>query len=195
MSAGAQATPVTRAERERLMGHHALCVWLTGLSGAGKTTLAHATERLLHAAGMRTARVDGDELRTSLCRDLGFSAADRAENVRRAAAVARALFESGAVVFVALISPFAVARAEARRMFPDGAFMEVHVSCPLDVCQLRDPKGLYAKAARGEILDMTGVGSPYEAPTLPELVIDTSGVPIDASTAALERAIRARIIG
>jgi len=190
MDEGGTDRPVGRPERERLAGHPALCVWLTGLSGAGKTTIARATERRLHAAGLRTARVDGDELRQSLCADLGFSVADRAENVRRAAVVARALFEAGSIVLVALISPIGAARDAARATFPPGRFLEVHVDCPLPECQRRDPKGLYARAARGEIADLTGVGSPYEAPRSPDLLIDTGVMDLASSVGALEAAIR-----
>lgn len=184
---------VTRTDRERLAGHPALCVWLTGLSGAGKTTLARAAELALHRRGVRTYLVDGDELRRHLSPDLGFSAADRAENVRRAAVVAMTHVEAGAVAIVALISPFVADRAKARALFPDGRFVEVHVACPLAVCQERDPKGLYAKAARGEIRDMTGIGSPYEPPPTPELVIDTARRSVAEATEDLVTAIARRL--
>ncbi|MFO0746316.1 MAG: adenylyl-sulfate kinase [Myxococcota bacterium] len=184
---------VTRDDRERLAGHRALCVWLTGLSGAGKTTLARAAELELHARRIRTYLVDGDELRRLLSPELGFSAADRAENVRRAAVVARTHVDAGAVAIAALISPFTADRARARARFPEGRFREVPIHCPLAVCQSRDPKGLYGRAARGEISDMTGVGSPYEAPVAPELVIDTSLRSIAEATQDLVAAVLSRL--
>ncbi len=168
------------------------CVWLTGLSGAGKTTLACALTALLEARGEPAVRVDGDDLRKTVSADLGFSPADRAENVRRAAALARAHVAAGATAIVALISPFIADRVKARALFAPGDFLEVYVHAPLAVCRARDPKGLYARAARGEVRELTGVDSPYEAPLAPELVIDTTSSDVTQSLALLEALLRSR---
>ena len=164
---------------DRAVSHHRpAVVWLTGLSGSGKTTLANALEKRLLQRGVRTFRLDGDVLRTGLCADLGFSAEDRGENLRRAAQVAAIAWSQGMVAICSLISPFASDRALARSLIAPGEFLEVHVHCPLEVCRARDPKGLYARAERGEIQDFTGISSPYEVPEAPELLIDTSTEPL-----------------
>lgn len=149
-------------------------VWLTGLSGAGKSTLAQALAASLRDRGEAVAVLDGDALRTGLCRDLGYGEPDRRENIRRAAEVGVLMQDAGLRVIVALISPFEVERAAARARFAPGRFIEVHVHAPLNVVEARDPKGLYAKARRGELPLFTGIDSPYEAPRQPELRIDTS---------------------
>jgi len=148
-------------------------IWLTGRSGAGKTTIAGALELEFGRRGMLVGRLDGDDLRTGLCRDLGFSDWDRSENVRRAAEAAHLMTRSGLTVIVSLISPFRAARAEARALFADGEFFEVHVDTPLEVAERRDPKGLYRRARSGEIMQFTGIDSPYEAPESPELRLET----------------------
>jgi bifunctional enzyme CysN/CysC len=173
---------VGRAEREQLNLHRAACVWLTGLSGSGKSTIADLVERELHARDVRTYLLDGDNLRHGLNRDLGFTEADRVENLRRAGEVARLMVDAGAVVICAFISPFRAERRMIRELFDGDDFIEVFVDAPFDVCAERDPKGLYAKAARGEIRNFTGVDSPYEPPEHADLVIDTSTC--DADTAA-----------
>ena len=150
-------------------------IWLTGLSGAGKSTIAARLERAMRASGVRTVVLDGDDLRRGLSRDLGFSEADRAENVRRAAEVAKLAAEAGLVAIVALISPFRAERRMARALMAPGAFVEVFVDTPLAVCEARDPKGLYRRARAGEIADFTGIGSPYEPPESPEIVLDGAG--------------------
>lgn len=146
-------------------------VWLTGLPGAGKTTLAVALERELGARGQPVCRLDGDELRRGLCADLGFSAADRAENIRRAAEAARRFADAGLTCLVALISPLRVDRARARAIVGPARFIEVHVATPVEICRQRDPKGLYARAERGEIAEFTGVSAPYEEPEAPEVTV------------------------
>jgi bifunctional enzyme CysN/CysC len=176
----------------RLSHHRPAVVWLTGLSGSGKTTLANALEKRLLQRGVRTFRLDGDVLRTGLCADLGFSAEDRGENLRRAAQVAAIAWSQGMVAICSLISPFASDRALARSLITPGEFLEVHVHCPLEVCRARDPKGLYAKAERGEILDFTGISSPYEVPEAPELLIDTSAEPLLDSVDKLARLLERR---
>jgi len=153
-----------------------MVVWLTGLSGAGKTTLALELERELCAAGRQVFRLDGDDLRRGLCSDLGFSAQDRAENIRRAAEVCRLLVDSGAIVLAAFISPFARERASARNIIEAGGrsrFVEVFVDTPLTVAELRDVKGLYRRARAGELKEFTGIDSPYEIPVNPEIVVTT----------------------
>ncbi|GAA5181663.1 adenylyl-sulfate kinase [Niveibacterium umoris] len=154
-------------------------LWFTGLSGAGKSTLARTLERELQAAGHAAYVLDGDELRTGLCRDLGFSPADRAENIRRVAEVARIMNHAGLTVLVALVSPFERDRQNARSIIGEAAFREIHVSTPLGVCEARDPKSLYRKARAGQIPEFTGVSSPYEPPSSPELVLDTTSVSLD----------------
>jgi len=153
-------------------------VWLTGLSGAGKSTLASAVEKVLRASGVRCYVLDGDRLRHGLNRDLGFSDADRAENIRRVGEVAKLMVDAGLVVLVALISPFRADRQKARDLFRAGDFIEVHVSKPLEVCERRDPKGLYRKARAAEMRDFTGISSPYEPPEAPELELDTARLPL-----------------
>lgn len=156
------------------MGHGSALIWLTGLSGAGKSTIANLVEQRLHAQGLHTYLLDGDHVRRGLCSDLGFSSQDRAENVRRLAEVGRLMVDAGLLVLVAAISPFRAERLLARERFAPGCFFEVHVDVPLAVAEARDPKGLYRKARRGELPDFTGIDSPYEAPEQPELRIDSS---------------------
>ena len=165
---------VSRAQREALNAHRPGLIYLTGLSGAGKSTLAMAVEQRLHASGIRTYLLDGDELRTGLCKDLGFSDADRVENMRRATEVARLMVDAGLVVISALIAPFAAERNAARARFADGEFLEVFIDAPLSVCEARDPKGLYKRARAGEIAHFTGVSDPYEPPPNPEVTIKTA---------------------
>lgn len=164
---------VTRAQRERLNGHGGRAVWLTGLSGAGKSTLANAFEARLHAEGRRTYLLDGDHLRQGLNRDLGFSEADRGENIRRVAEVARLFVDAGVIVIAAFISPLRTQRDAARALFAPGDFIEVFVDAPLEVTEARDPKGLYRKARSGELRQFTGIDAPYEPPLAPELVLPT----------------------
>lgn len=164
---------VTRARREQRNAHRSAIVWFTGLSGAGKTTLAHAVEERLHLAGCRTYVLDGDNLRQGLCADLGFSDTERMENIRRAGEAARLFVDAGVVVLAAFISPFRSDRARVRTLVPDGDFIEIYCRCPLAVCERRDVKGLYRLARAGAIARFTGISSPYEAPGDPELVIDT----------------------
>ncbi len=171
-----QELSVRRVDRERMSGHRGACVWLTGLSGAGKSSVADALERRLHARGVRTLVLDGDNLRHGLNRDLGFSPAERAENIRRTAETARLLVESGAVAIVSLISPLRADREAARALFAPDDFVEVFVDASVELCASRDPKGLYAKALRGEIAEFTGVTAPYEPPAAPELTLDAAAL-------------------
>jgi len=165
-----QPLSISREDRERLNGHQGRVVWLTGLSGSGKSTLANALETALHALGRHTYILDGDNVRHGLNRDLGFTEADRVENIRRTAEVARLMMDAGLIVITAFISPFRRERALARSLLGEGRFLEVYVDTPLEVCEARDPKGLYRKARVGSLPNMTGIGSPYEAPLSPEFV-------------------------
>jgi bifunctional enzyme CysN/CysC len=167
-----QAYVVDRAARARLKGQRPRVLWLTGLPGSGKSTLADGLERRLHAIGIHTYVLDGDNVRKSFNRDLGFTPEDRAENVRRVSEAAHMLFDAGLVVIVALVSPFRADRLTARELFGPGDFIEAWVNTPLEVCTARDPKGLYAKAASGSIPNMTGVGQSYEPPEHPDVVLD-----------------------
>lgn len=168
------AATVTRARREAQNGHRGAIVWFTGLSGAGKSTLAHAVEEHLHREGCRTFVLDGDNVRHGLCGDLGFSAADRMENIRRIGEVAKLFMEAGVIVLTAFISPFREDRNKVRAMVRPGEFIEIYCQCPVEVCEQRDVKGLYMKARKGEISQFTGISSPYEAPDMPELAVNTS---------------------
>lgn len=165
---------LNREDREKRAGHKGAVVWFTGLSGSGKSTLAREVEGALFEKGVNVYLLDGDNLRHGLMSDLGFSAADRSENIRRAGEAAKLFFDAGFIVLVAFISPFRADRDRVRAGLPEGRFIETHLSCPLPVCEARDPKGLYKKARAGELKDFTGLDSPYEIPLNPELSIDTS---------------------
>jgi bifunctional enzyme CysN/CysC len=178
---------VDRAARQRLKGQQARVLWLTGLPGAGKSTIADALERRLHAMGLHTYVLDGDNVRGGLNKDLGFTPEDRAENVRRVAETARLLLDAGLIVIVALVSPFQADRTAAKSLFEAGDFLEVWVNTPADVCADRDPKGLYAKAKAGMLPNMTGVGQAYEPPEHPDLVVDGAGSLDDAVTLLASR--------
>ena len=166
---------VDHAARRTLMGHPARVIWLTGLPGSGKSTIADSAVRKLHSLGVHTYVLDGDNVRTGLNKDLGFTPEDRAENVRRVAEVSKLMRDSGLVVFVALVSPYRADRETAAQLFGDGEFLEVYVDTPVEVCAERDPKGLYAKAAAGNLPNMTGVGQSYEPPLNPDLVLSGTG--------------------
>ncbi|GMA48835.1 adenylyl-sulfate kinase [Alicyclobacillus contaminans] len=170
---------VSKAERRAIRGHHSLVLWLTGLSGAGKSTIGKALERKLYETGHHTFLLDGDNLRKGINADLGFSPPDRQENVRRTAEIAKLFVESGTIVIAALISPFRADREWVRRQFAEDEFVEVFVDCPLEVCQSRDPKGLYQQARQGAIPQFTGLASPYEPPISPEIVLHTDRLSID----------------
>jgi len=187
------AIRVTPDERERGSTHARACVWLTGVPAAGKSTLATGVERRLHARGWRTFVLDGDELRTGLSAGLGFSAEARSENLRRAGHAARLMVDAGLVVLAAFVSPSAADRASVRALFEPGRFVEVWVRCASEVCRARDPKGLYARAARGELAGLTGYDAPYEVPSQPELVVDTATATVEASVTAFEDALVRRL--
>ncbi len=167
-------TTVERTMREQLNGHKGAILWFTGLSGSGKSTLANAVEGKLHELGVRTYVLDGDNIRHGLCGDLGFSDADRVENIRRIGEVAKLFLEAGTVALTAFISPFQADRDRVRGLVPAGDFFEIYCQCDLAVCEERDVKGLYKKARSGEIPEFTGISSPYEAPEKPAVVVDTA---------------------
>ena len=172
---------ITRTDREVLHKHKSVVLWFTGLSGSGKSTLAHAVEERLHKNRCSTYVLDGDNVRHGLCSDLGFSDSDRVENIRRIGEVAKLLTEAGVITLTAFISPFRADRDEARKRLPHGDFLEIYCQCPIETCEQRDVKGLYKKARAGEIPFFTGIGSPYEAPERPELVINTSELSLEES--------------
>jgi bifunctional enzyme CysN/CysC len=174
-----QTLEVTRAVRAALKDQRPRCVWFTGLSGSGKSSIASRLEQRLAAAGRHTYLLDGDNIRHGLNRDLGFTEADRAENIRRVAEVARLMVDAGLIVLVAFISPFRAERRLARSLFESGEFVEVFVDTPLEECERRDPKGLYRKARGGTLPNFTGIDSPYEPPNAPEAHVRTAGRSVD----------------
>ena len=190
-----QALEVDKAAQSQLKGHRPCVVWFTGLSGAGKSTIANLVEQRLHALGVHTCLLDGDNVRHGLNSDLGFSEQDRRENVRRIAEVSRLMVDAGLVVLTSFISPFRAERALARAIVAEGEFVEVHVDAPLAVAEARDTKGLYAKARRGELPDFTGIDSPYEAPEHAEVAVDTVATTAEqAAEAVVEHLRRAGVL-
>jgi bifunctional enzyme CysN/CysC len=169
-----QALDVNKAARSAMKGQKARVLWYTGLSGAGKSTIANLVDKKLHSIGRHTYLLDGDNVRHGLNRDLGFTDADRVENIRRIAEVARLMMDAGLIVSTAFISPFREERQMARALLDPGEFIEIFVDTPLAVAEERDPKGLYKKARRGDLKNFTGIDSPYDAPENPELRIDTT---------------------
>ena len=187
---------VTRARRERLNEHRSFVLWFTGLSGSGKSTLAHEVEERLHRQRRRTFVFDGDNVRHGLCAGLGFSANDRAENLRRIGEMAKLFVEAGIISLTAFISPYRSDRERIRKMFAPGDFYEIYCDCPLEVCEQRDVKGMYQRARAGDIPEFTGISAPYEAPENPDLRINTGrdslddcvGQVLDLATRAMQRA-------
>ncbi|MBM3970018.1 MAG: adenylyl-sulfate kinase [Planctomycetes bacterium] len=165
---------VTREERYKLMGHKGCILWFTGLSACGKSTIANAVDRKLHDSGVHTFVLDGDNIRMGLNKNLGFSAEDRAENIRRIGEVAKLFADAGVITATAFISPYLADRDKVRALMGQGGFIEVYVNASLETCEARDPKGLYKKARAGEIKSFTGISDPYEAPVNPELVLDSN---------------------
>jgi len=183
---------VTRQRREEMNGHGSVILWFTGLSGAGKSSLSHAVEEELHSMGCHTFVLDGDNVRHGLCADLGFSAEDRVENIRRVGEVSKLFIEAGVIVLTAFISPFRSDRERVRSLVPHGDFLEIYCDSPLEVCEGRDVKGLYKRARAGEIKDFTGISSPYEAPVDPELAVETGALSIEDSVATVMELLRER---
>jgi adenylylsulfate kinase len=168
-----QKALIGKTDRQKRNGHKSFVIWLTGLSAAGKSTIANALEKELADLGVKTYLLDGDNIRHGLSRDLGFTDKDRRENIRRIGEVSKLFVDAGVVVLTAFISPFRADRDLARELVEKSEFIEVYVKCPLDVCEKRDPKGLYAKARSGKVTKLTGIDSPYEEPLKAEIVLET----------------------
>jgi adenylylsulfate kinase len=183
---------VTTEEREGALGQRGCVVWLTGLSASGKSTIARRVEQLLLERQTHTYVLDGDNLRMGLNKDLGFSPADRTENIRRVGSVAQLFADAGSIVLTAFISPYRADRDGARAMVPAGRFLEVHVATDIATCEQRDPKGLYVKAREGKIPEFTGISAPYEAPESPELVLRTEGKTVEESAMELVNFLESR---
>jgi adenylylsulfate kinase len=171
---------VSSADRKKLMGHKGCILWFTGLSASGKSTVANTVDHKLHVLGKHTYILDGDNIRHGLNKNLGFSATDRAENIRRIGEVAKLFADAGIITLTAFISPYRADRDAVRALMPAGEFIEVFVDASLETCEKRDPKGLYKKARAGELKGFTGIDDPYEAPLKPELVLDSNTKGIDA---------------
>lgn len=170
---------ITKKDRARLNGHRSFILWFTGLSGSGKSTIAHRLEEKLLKNGVRTYVLDGDNIRTGLNKDLGFSAEDREENIRRIGHVAKLFVDAGLVVLTAFISPYKKDRAAVRSLVGSDEFVEIYVKCPLEICEQRDVKGLYGKARRGLVKQFTGIDDPYEEPENPEVILETDKVNLE----------------
>lgn len=170
---------VSKAERAKLNGHKGAVLWFTGLSACGKSTVANTVDHILHSRGKHTFVLDGDNIRMGLNKNLGFSAADRAENIRRIGEVAKLFASAGTITLTAFISPYKADRDAVRSLLEPGEFVEIYVNASLETCEKRDPKGLYKKARAGEIKGFTGIDDPYEAPEKPELVLDANSKSID----------------
>ena len=187
-----QSTSVSKSDRELLNGHRGAVLWFTGLSGSGKSTLSNALDKRLYDLGIRTYLLDGDNIRQGLNQDLGFSKADRTENIRRIAEVAKLFLETGMIVIVAFISPYQRDRQLAREIIGTENFLEIYVQCSLEECERRDPKGLYVKARRGEISHFTGVTDPYEGPENPEIIARTEDESAEEATERILGELKAR---
>ncbi|MFM7433920.1 MAG: adenylyl-sulfate kinase, partial [Gammaproteobacteria bacterium] len=187
-----QAVSVDKAARTSIKCHKPIVIWFTGLSGSGKSTIANALEQRLLARGCHSYLLDGDNVRHGLNRELGFTAADRVENIRRIGEVARLMVDAGLIVLTAFISPYRAERQMARALFAAGEFIEVHVDTPLTVAESRDVKGLYRKARRGELKNFTGIDSPYEAPESPELRLNTVDCTVDEAALRVLALMQAR---
>lgn len=176
---------VNKSQRSEQKGHKPVILWFTGFSGSGKSTVAGALESALHQQGVHTYLLDGDNVRHGLCKDLSFSDEDRVENIRRVGELSKLMIDAGLVVLTAFISPFQAERDMVRKLVSDGEFIEVFLDTPLDVCEQRDPKGLYKKARAGEIKHFTGIDSDYQVPVSPEIRIDTSANSLEQSVQQL----------
>ena len=185
---------VTRERREHQNRHRSSILWFTGLSGVGKSTLAHAVEERLHQMGCRTFVFDGDNVRHGLNKNIGFSREDRKENIRRIGEMCKLFIEAGVIALTAFISPFKEDRGMIRGMVKDGDFIEIYCNCSIETCEKRDVKGIYAKARRGEIQEFTGISSPYDVPEKPELVIDTEHNSLEACVEDIIRYLGRRLI-
>lgn len=172
---------VTKAQRQTRNSHQSVLIWFTGLSGSGKSTVSVALEKALFEDGKQTYRLDGDNVRHGLNKNLGFSPEDRQENIRRIGEVGKLMVDSGAITVTAFISPYKQDRDNVRKLFEEQEFIEVYTQCSIETCEQRDPKGLYKKARTGEIPEFTGISAPYEPPENPEIIIDTEDNSVEAS--------------
>ncbi|MFD2551526.1 adenylyl-sulfate kinase [Bizionia sediminis] len=185
---------ISKAQREKLLGHKPLLIWFTGLSGSGKSTIANALENLLHAKGIKTYTLDGDVIRSGLNSDLQFTPEHRAENIRRIAEVANLMLDAGLVVLAAFVSPYKKDRAGVRKIVNEANFVEIYINTPLEVCEQRDVKGLYKKARAGIIKNMTGISAPYEAPENPDLEIHTANELVEAAAKRILHSIMPKLL-
>jgi bifunctional enzyme CysN/CysC len=185
-----QPVDLHQAERAAALRQRPRCIWFTGLPASGKSTIANLLDRRLHDEGLHTYLLDGDNVRHGLSRDLGFTEADRVENIRRVAEVAHLMVDAGLIVLVSFISPFRAERRMARALFEAGEFIEVFVDAPLEECERRDPKGLYARARRGEVKNFTGIDSPYEPPEKPEVRVRTTELTPEAAVQQIVERLR-----
>lgn len=184
---------VNKEDRQRLHGHKSFVLWFTGLSGSGKSTLCVEVEKILYEEGISTYILDGDNIRHGINKNLGFSQAERAENIRRIGEIAKLFVDAGVVVLAAFISPYQEDREKVRQLFSAGEFVEVYVKCSLSACEERDPKGLYEKARAGEIKEFTGISAPYEAPIHPEITVTNEEQTVKESTQQIMAYIREKI--
>lgn len=185
-------TILSRSDKEKMLKQKSIVIWMVGLSGSGKSTLARALENSLHEEGFLTQLLDGDNMRTGINNNLGFSPEDRTENIRRAAETAKLFMNAGLVTICSFISPTDDIRKMAKEIIGDG-YVEVYVDCPVEVCEERDVKGLYAKARKGEIPDFTGISAPFDVPKSPEVAVDTANQSLEESHQELVKAIIERI--
>lgn len=185
---------VNRQQRAEMNGHKSVLLWFTGLSGSGKSTIAQNLDARLFASGRHSYVLDGDNIRHGLNADLGFTAVDRSENIRRIGEVAKLFVDAGFIVTTAFISPFRHDREQVKKSFAAGDFLEIHIKCSLDECRARDPKGLYSRAEKGKISNFTGISSAYEAPENPDLIVDTGRLSVDQGTDAIIKLLRDREI-
>ena len=169
-------TKINKGQRQKLNSQKSVCLWFTGLSGSGKSTIANEVETKLYEMGYHTYLLDGDNIRAGLNKDLGFSNEDRTENIRRIGEVVKLFVDAGLIVLSAFIAPFKKDRDAVRSLLEDNEFVEVYVDCPIEICEERDPKGLYQKARENKIKDFTGIGSGYEIPENPEIIIENNGI-------------------
>ncbi|WP_090872007.1 adenylyl-sulfate kinase [Oceanobacillus limi] len=187
-------TVVTKKDRHQLNNHKSCVLWFTGYSGSGKSTLANELDCQLYDLGVQSYVLDGDNIRHGLNKELGFSAEDRIENIRRVGEVAKLFVDSGQIVMTAFISPFQKDRDQVRKLFEEHEFIEVFVDCPFEICERRDPKGLYQKARNGKIKDFTGIDSPYEKPLNPELTIHTAQTSVQNAARQIIKHLRKKEI-
>lgn len=184
---------MTRQDKESLLGQHGIMIWFTGLSGSGKSTVAMGVERELHAQGILCRILDGDNVRAGINNNLGFSAEDRIENIRRIAEIGKLFVQTGVVTLACFVSPTNDIRQMAREIVGEEDFLEVYISTPIEECERRDVKGLYARARKGEVKNFTGISAPFEAPVSPDIAIDTSKIPLEESVRTLTELIIKRV--